>query len=313
MAASSPASSSKGGDDSSFFNGNNNNNNNNNSAFDMPKPNLRGLNKPKCVKCGNVARSRCPFQCCKSCCSIAQNPCHIHVLDVKKNSTLPDKASNSGASASLEQALRDSNSSSNASWRLNSLRQLSARHLEFLRARKPLAKKDTAQINKWRIMKLREHIEADIEAENESFDRYMQNISFLEEIFSVPESPASISMPDIKLGLKSNSENSAKSKEKLRELVDKKLQDLNEINYEKKEGPERNKGEINDLIEKLSKAKSEDDLKPCFEICAKIFDKFEGSNCDFLRNKACTSVPVDEELLDKIGTEFSSVDQVAQL
>ncbi|GJN39768.1 hypothetical protein PR202_gb28907 [Eleusine coracana subsp. coracana] len=48
------------------------------AAFDMPKPNLRGLNKPKCIQCGNVARSRCPFQCCKACCYKAQNPCHIH-------------------------------------------------------------------------------------------------------------------------------------------------------------------------------------------------------------------------------------------
>ncbi|CAN1748511.1 hypothetical protein LINPERHAP1_LOCUS3427 [Linum perenne] len=39
---------------------------------------LRGLNKPKCIQCGNVARSRCPYQSCKSCCSKAQNPCHIH-------------------------------------------------------------------------------------------------------------------------------------------------------------------------------------------------------------------------------------------
>jgi hypothetical protein len=28
------------------------------AAFDMPKSNLRGLNKPKCIVCGNVARSR---------------------------------------------------------------------------------------------------------------------------------------------------------------------------------------------------------------------------------------------------------------
>jgi hypothetical protein len=28
------------------------------ATFDMPKPNLRGLNKPKCIQCGNVARSR---------------------------------------------------------------------------------------------------------------------------------------------------------------------------------------------------------------------------------------------------------------
>ncbi|GAB2221547.1 hypothetical protein Droror1_Dr00012731 [Drosera rotundifolia] len=42
------------------------------------KTTQRGLNKPKCIKCSNVARSRCPYQSCKSCCSKAQNPCHIH-------------------------------------------------------------------------------------------------------------------------------------------------------------------------------------------------------------------------------------------
>ncbi|URD86802.1 hypothetical protein MUK42_28173 [Musa troglodytarum] len=47
-------------------------------SYELPKPSLRGLNKPKCIKCGNVARSRCPFQSCKSCCAKAENPCHIH-------------------------------------------------------------------------------------------------------------------------------------------------------------------------------------------------------------------------------------------
>lgn len=60
MATSSPASSSRGGDESGLaipsFNGSATPQRT--SAFDMPKPSLRGLNKPKCVKCGNVARSR---------------------------------------------------------------------------------------------------------------------------------------------------------------------------------------------------------------------------------------------------------------
>ncbi|KAJ6706041.1 ELECTRON CARRIER/IRON ION-BINDING PROTEIN [Salix purpurea] len=50
------------------------------TSFSAPPKTLRGLNKPKCIQCGNVARSRCPYQSCKSCCSRAQNPCHIHVL-----------------------------------------------------------------------------------------------------------------------------------------------------------------------------------------------------------------------------------------
>lgn len=65
MAASSPASSGKAASDSSapavaVANGNGTTPQKlpPASAFDMPKPNLRGLNKPKCIQCGNVARSR---------------------------------------------------------------------------------------------------------------------------------------------------------------------------------------------------------------------------------------------------------------
>ncbi|KAL3019143.1 hypothetical protein AAZX31_05G066200 [Glycine max] len=47
-------------------------------AAPTPPKSQRGHNKPKCKQCGNVARSRCPYECCKSCCSRNQNPCHIH-------------------------------------------------------------------------------------------------------------------------------------------------------------------------------------------------------------------------------------------
>ncbi|GAU28540.1 hypothetical protein TSUD_156980 [Trifolium subterraneum] len=55
----------------------------------------RGQNKPKCKQCGNVARSRCPYECCKSCCSRNQNPCPIHVL--KAATTFPENTPSSGA------------------------------------------------------------------------------------------------------------------------------------------------------------------------------------------------------------------------
>ncbi|CAN0842747.1 hypothetical protein LINGRAHAP2_LOCUS3670 [Linum grandiflorum] len=57
------------------------------SSGSQPKT-VRHVNRPKCIQCGNLARSRCPYQSCKSCCSKAQNPCHIHVL--KANPTTPD-------------------------------------------------------------------------------------------------------------------------------------------------------------------------------------------------------------------------------
>ncbi|KAF3336060.1 hypothetical protein FCM35_KLT20567 [Carex littledalei] len=316
MATSSPASSSRGGDESGVtipaFNGSATPQRT--SAFDMPKPSLRGLNKPKCVKCGNVARSRCPFQCCKNCCYTAQNPCHIHVLVVKQNSTLPDKAP-TAASPSLEQTPKDP-SSINTSWRLNSLRQLSSRYLDSLRARKHPAKKDTGLINKWKIMKLREHLEGNVEAESEAFDRYMQNVSLLGEVFS--ENTTDISISNVKLGLKSNIEKSAASKKRLRNIVDQKLKELSCTTYgQELEEVVRQRSDrtstTNDLITRLSKVRGEDDLKPCIDICTWLFgDMSEGQSYCF-SNKVCVGVQVDQEYITKIDTEFSSLEQVVQL
>ncbi|KAJ4803147.1 Uveal autoantigen with coiled-coil domains and ankyrin repeats [Rhynchospora pubera] len=319
MATSSPASSSRGGEESGFatlaFNGSATPQTQRTSAFDMPKTSLRGLNKPKCVQCGNVARSRCPFQCCKNCCYTAQNPCHIHVLVVKQNSTLPEKTP-TNASPSLEQTPKDT-SSINSSWRLNSLRQLSSRYLDSLRARKQPGKKDTGLINKWKITKLREHMQENVEAECEAFDRYMQNVSLLEEVFS--ESTSDVFISNVRLGLKSDVERSAAFKERLRNIVDQKLMELNGINYEGTEllevvrqRSERNSA-TNDLITRLSKVRGEDDLKPCIEICARLVgDMSEGQSYCF-SNKACVGLQVDQELVSKIDAEFSSSKEVVQL
>ncbi|XP_059657695.1 cell wall protein DAN4 [Cornus florida] len=149
--------------------------------------NLRGLNKPKCIKCGNVARSRCPYQSCKSCCAKAQNPCHIHVL--KASATFPEK-SPSSSSPLFDQQSTEASPSGN-SHRVASLRQLSNNFAQFnnlqtpLRSRKPLTRKDATVINEWRFLKLKEYRDRNIEAENEAFDRYMQNVHLLEEVFKV--------------------------------------------------------------------------------------------------------------------------------
>ncbi|XP_057512376.1 uncharacterized protein LOC130794478 [Actinidia eriantha] len=162
--------------------------------------NLRGLNKPKCIKCGNVARSRCPYQSCKSCCAKAQNPCHIHVL--KANATFPDKTPSS-SSTLFDHPSTEASPSGN-SQRFTSLRQLSNNFSQFnnlqspLRSRKPLTRKEAAVINEWRFLKLKEFREANIEVENEAFDRYMQNVSLLDEVLAVkanPEVPTSSGSP----------------------------------------------------------------------------------------------------------------------
>uniref|UniRef100_A0A1D1YID4 Uveal autoantigen with coiled-coil domains and ankyrin repeats n=1 Tax=Anthurium amnicola TaxID=1678845 RepID=A0A1D1YID4_9ARAE len=339
------------------------------SSFEMPKQSLRGIKKPKCIKCGNIARSRCPFQSCKSCCAKAQNPCHIHVLKV--NGTLPDKPP--PASSPLpEQTTNDMPSLSGAAMRLSSLRQLSSTFINSLRTRKPLSRKDAAYINKWRFSKLKEHIEGNIEAENEAFDRYMKNVSLLEETFSVnswndsmPIVEACSSEEDfnklvtgIKARLKSNSERANNFRERVQGIVDRGLQKLKEWEFQDNEVSQADDtdsfGEfkrrrkilksrfemtaaVEDLAEKLIKARSEDDLKSCLETKLQLFNqdghcashKSNHPTADDTETKESTdtvtaafsyslpkllsTVQISENSLSNIDREFISLDQIAEL
>uniref|UniRef100_A0A5B7AMS7 Electron carrier/iron ion-binding protein n=1 Tax=Davidia involucrata TaxID=16924 RepID=A0A5B7AMS7_DAVIN len=275
--------------------------------------NLRGLNKPKCFNCGNVARSRCPYQSCKSCCAKAQNPCHIHVL--KANATFTDKTPASSSALFDQQSTEISPSGS--SFRVASLRQLSNNFAQFnnlqspLRSRKPLTRKDAAVINEWRFLKLKEYKDRNIEAGNEAFDRYMQNVCLLEEMFSVnsttegpikDESPISnpnpTSMEDspemmilgLKLKLRSNPVRTENFRKRVQEIVDQGLRklrklELNNVAVDLNEPDELVKRSkkpktwqeeralaLNDLTDNLNKAQNEDDLKSCMEMKSKLFN-----------------------------------------
>ncbi|KAL6985842.1 hypothetical protein U1Q18_019215 [Sarracenia purpurea var. burkii] len=276
--------------------------------------NLRGLNKPKCIKCGNVARSRCPYQSCKNCCAKAQNPCHIHVLKV--NATFPDKTPSS-SSPLFDQQSTEASPSGN-SHRFTSLRQLSNNFAQFnnlqspVRSRKPLTRKDAAVINEWRFLKLKEHKEANIEAENEAFDRYMQNVSLLEEVLAVNstrkgppnyESPISDHNPTpgtesselvfaaLKLKLRSNPTRTENLRKRLQVIVDQGLKKLRKINpndggndsneqdelFKKQEKEKSLPGErvlaLSDFLDKLNKVRNEEDLKSCFELKSQLFNQ----------------------------------------
>ncbi|XP_028762167.1 uncharacterized protein LOC114720662 isoform X1 [Neltuma alba] len=273
---------------------------------DTPPKSQRGHNKPKCKQCGNVARSRCPFESCKSCCSRNQNPCHIHVL--KANSTIPDKSPSSSA-APLDQQSSESSPSSNAS-RVASLRQLSNSFAQFnnlhvsLQSRKPITRKDASIINKWRFSTLKEYTERNIEVENDAFQRYMRNVALLDEVSSVesPEDNASsalasnptsmgnngIFIPWLKLLIRSNSTSSVRNR--VRQIVDEGLKKLQkgavEGNVEEpNEASKRPKilrpeklSDTSYLSDKINKARSEEDLKSCLELKSQLFNLGKGSS-----------------------------------
>ncbi|KAJ7563406.1 hypothetical protein O6H91_03G108900 [Diphasiastrum complanatum] len=70
-----------------------------------------------------------------------------------------------------------------------------------LKAAVQATQKEAASVNAWRFQKLKEHREAELVSEDGAFDRYIQNASLLEEIFSrsdrLPESTTNVDIVDV--------------------------------------------------------------------------------------------------------------------
>ncbi|GMI80322.1 hypothetical protein like AT1G32730 [Hibiscus trionum] len=278
--------------------------------MDMLPKTQRGLNKPKCIHCGNVARSRCPYRSCKSCCSKAQNPCHIHVL--KSNSAFSEKPPTSSTPSSEQKSTQAS--SQVTPLRAPSFRQLSNAFAQFdnlqVRTKKHLTRKDAIDLNEWRFSKLKEFKDANIEIENDAFDRYMQNISLLEEVFSIKSmdggsdedemsnpSPASkddetsVMSSGLKLTLKSDPVRTDNARKRIKQIVDQGIEKLQrtEANDGANDPDDQNKPDsrlnkvkslwverasvVRDIEDKLNKARNEEDLKLCLEMKAQLYNQ----------------------------------------
>ncbi|XP_040987885.1 uncharacterized protein LOC121235616 isoform X1 [Juglans microcarpa x Juglans regia] len=298
---------------------------------------------------------------------------------LKAHATVPDKTLSPSTPMFDQQATEASPSGS--SLRVTSLRQLSNNFAQFnnvqipLRSRKPLTRKDAAAINEWRFSKLKEYKDRNIEVEDEAFDRYMQNISLLEEVFLVKsiiegsiEDESSVSNPNatsleantemlvsgLKLRLRSNAIRADNFKQRIQQIVHqglKKLQkpDLNDgINEpsdqdEPNEGPKKAKigkkekaSVMSDLIDKLNKARNEEDLKSCLEMKLQLFNQDTVSSKKEIQDaapkdqipkvdseprkelpyslkKLISTTEIDEETLNRIDAHFSSLEQIHRL
>lgn len=262
----------------------------------------------------------------------AKNPCHIHVL--KQNASYPEKGPSQSSPLLDQQRV---NSSSNKFSPLGSSRPyptpvLHHTHpympgsLAHIRVKRPLSRKEIAAINNWRFVKLKEYSDSKIEAEDEAFGRYMQNVSLLEDVFSLPTTPLeglsedgnvtfdsrlsgqanSVSedyncdmlVEGLKVQLKSNAQRSEKHRQRLRKLIEKGLQKLKRGDHgnlaeddennsvvipsdcadakkPKAIGRERLKKVtlISTLLEKLSKARNQEDINACIEMYSNIYEK----------------------------------------
>ncbi|MCL7044363.1 hypothetical protein MKW94_004230 [Papaver nudicaule] len=330
-----------------------------------PTKNKRGLNKPKCTTCGNVARSRCPYESCKNCCAKAENPCPIHVLKTSGN---PSDKSPSSTSTLFEPQNADV-TTPGISIRASALRQLSQLNgSQVPRPRKPTTRKEAVGINQWRFSKLKEYKDRNIETENEAFDRYMQNVNLLEEAFSLNSSvdgsnadePTSSNLEDtdervipaLKAKVGSNIGRTDSVRERIQDIVDQglsKLQkvefndevlpadadDLDSLKEPKRQKKEKNVRverllEIKDVIDKLKKARNEDDLQSCIKMKSRLFKRCEealvtGKNCverpdeqimgpDAILKKdlppKVTKVDISQELLHSLDAHFSSLEEI---
>ncbi|KAB5573940.1 hypothetical protein DKX38_001134 [Salix brachista] len=247
-------------------------------------------------------------------------------LVLKAYATFPDKTP--ASSAPLFEQQPNESPPAVSSHRTASLRQLSSNFSQFnnllspLRSRKSLTRKEAAAINEWRSSRLKEFRDRNIEVENEGFDRYMHNISLLEEVLSLKsflegstqdgsllsnhdhasaeDDTEEKMVSEQKLKLLSNPRRSENVRKRIQQIVDgglKKLQKL-ELN-EPDKGPERAKGSraerasaLSDLIDKLNKAHNEEDLNSCMEIKAQLSSQHTRSRTE--------TKDVDEVLKEQI-------------
>lgn len=232
---------------------------------------------------------------------------------------------------------------------------------------------DAAAINEWRFSKLKEHRDRNIEVENEAFDRYVQNISLLEEVFSVKsitdgsnEDESTIANPDSnsvedsemmtsghKLKLRSNPTRSENFRRRMAQIVDqglKKLQhELNDKADDLNDQKEFDKGSkkakfwwsdrsiaLSDIIDKLNKARSDEDPKSYLKLKYHLHnlhakssetetqeyvvsemqtekDMASRKESGYILPKLFTTDEIDQETLNSVDAHFCSLENIEDL
>ncbi|CAK9173348.1 unnamed protein product [Ilex paraguariensis] len=244
-----------------------------------------------------------------------------------------------------------------------------------LRSRKPLTRKDAAVINEWRFLKLKEFKESNIEVGNKAFDSYMHNISLLEEVFSVNstlvmhtedgsstenansnvEDRNNMGIEGLKLKLRSNPIRTENFRKRMQYIIDQGLRKvrkfdssdgdsgLNEqdelVNRPKKIKSWRAEraSVMNDLIDKLNKARNEEDLKACLEMKSQLYNqhtntsqvdsedieasKQQNTRTDLSSKQQSVYSPqkwfststINQDVLHQIDAQFSSLEEIEDL
>lgn len=236
---------------------------------------------------------------------------------MKGNTSLPDKTPTSTSSLNFQNS-SETSSSGNAH-RVTSLRQLSNNFSQFnnlqtpARAKKPLTRKEASQINEWRFSKLKEYKDRNIEIENESFDRYLQNITLLEDVFALNsnlEGENGTMLSKLKIQKTEN------FTDKIRFIVNNGLKNL-ETEAQETTGPKKARySGLVELNKKLTNARTEEDLKTCRLLKAQLFNRpenIEDAKSEQKSSKWFSTVTIDQDALGHIDERFNGLKEIEHL
>ncbi|MBA0725502.1 hypothetical protein Golax_022087, partial [Gossypium laxum] len=304
---------------------------------------------------------------------------------LKSNSAFPEKSPTSSTPSSDQKSTQAS--SQVTPLRVPSFKQLSNAFAQFdnlqVRSKKHLTRKDAIALNDWRFSKLKEFKDRNIEIENDAFDRYIQNISLLEEVFSIKsidegseedegskpsstlkEDETSVMISGLKLTLKSDPVRIDNARKRIKQIVDQGIEKLHvDQGIEKLHKAEANDGAndpddqnkldsrlnkvkssrieralvLSDIVDKLNKARNEEDLKSCLEMKAQLYNQSIMSTDTEIEDpgalneestgttvisrqvayhpspKMLTQIEIDQETLNKIEAHFTSQEQIEDL
>ncbi|KAK8985895.1 hypothetical protein V6N11_037618 [Hibiscus sabdariffa] len=291
---------------------------------------------------------------------------------LKSNSAFPEKSPTSSTPSSDQKSTQAP--SQVTPLRAPSFWQLSNAFAQFdnlqVRTKKHLTRKDAVSLNEWRFSKLKEFKDGNIEIENDAFDQYMQNISLLEEVFSIKsidegsdedegsnpspkskEDETSVMISGPKLTLKSDLVRTDNARKRIKRIVDQGIEKLQrtEANDGANDPDDQNKLDsgwnkvkslwverasvVSDIVDKLNKARNEEDLKTCLEMKAQLYNQSTMSsetemkdpealkeesvetkvNPRQVEHPLLTQIEIDQETFNKIDAHFTTVEQIEDL
>lgn len=142
---------------------------------------------------------------------------------------------------------------------------------------------------------MKEFRDANVEAESEAFDRYMQNVGLLEDVFRASDEWSSGEklspnvdnsermVHDLKLKLRSDQATTDNLRKRIQHIIDqglKKVGKPDDVSDTEGDGRMTKKIKslqsekaiaLTDLNDKLNKARNEDELKSCWEMASQVF------------------------------------------